>query len=137
MKKIGILFSVFCLLALGVTQLQAQTTYTFPADTLTDADTGAQQYPTRVSRNNVIAFAVTATELTGSATLTASLEGAVVDGEWFDIEADSAMITGGTPNAFTRIFTVADSPYKYYRVTTNQTGTATTEVVSTFVFKDK
>ncbi len=139
MKNILFLFSLVALFALGVTQneVQAQTTYTFAADTLTDVDTGAQQYPTRISANNVIAFGITATELTGAATLTASLEGAVVDGEWFDIEADSVMITAGSPNSFTRIFTVADSPYKYYRVTTSQTGTATTEIVSTWVFKKK
>jgi nicotinamide mononucleotide (NMN) deamidase PncC len=139
MKNFLLLISFFCLFALGVTpkQAQAQTTYTFTADTLTNVDAVTMQYVTRVSRNNVAAIAVTATEISGAATAVCHLDIANVDGEWYTKTADAALITAGSPDVATYVFELADTPFKYVRIRTSQTGTAVTQVISTWVFKDK
>ena len=116
---------------------EAQFEYTFTADTLTNVDADTMAYPTRFSGNQTIAASIYVLEVSGAATLTAVFEGAVESGKWFVIETAADIINAGSPNSFTHIFDYTDTPFKYYRIRTSQTGTAVTAMTSVWLMKPK
>lgn len=134
MKKLLLLLLLVIVGLIGSSQIY---TYTPPVDTLTNADTVLFTLPTTVSETHVAAFAVTSDTISGTATVTATLQEYVETGKWVDVASATTLINAGDVAEKSHVFKLTDTPSLGYRVRLIQSGTASTHVSGKFVFKRK
>lgn len=132
-------------LTLGVmAQAQIRCDRAFTADTLTNSETITAMVgctsanDTLFKKNSTYAISLTLDELSGSATIIATLQQSVVGGKWTNVTVSDTLINAGTPNSATWIFTGESTPAKSYRLSIAQTGTASTRFTGhTYIKKNE